>query len=200
MKKPRIRHSKWFKRIPTQESIRAYRFLKPISRFLDHHRLWQFNRRSVAGGAAVGLFFSMATPFAQIPCAVIAAILLRVNLPVAVFGTLFSNPFTTPALLFVAYKLGAFILGEQAQAQVQEAVVASSNKAFNEGFLQLALGWIVKSFEWLQAAGPPLLLGLAILSLLLAAFGYFAVMAAWRLHAVVHWRRRSDRRQNRRAE
>ena len=59
-----MRRSKYFKHIPTSESIQQNRFLKPFSRYLHHHYLWQFNRRGVAGGLAVGLFVGILIPLA----------------------------------------------------------------------------------------------------------------------------------------
>jgi uncharacterized protein len=94
----RWHNHRWLKHIPTQEAVLAYPFLKPVRHILDHHGLWQFNRRSVAWGAAIGLFFSVAIPIAQIPVAAMVAVYFRVNVPVAIFGTLLSNPFTTSGM------------------------------------------------------------------------------------------------------
>ena len=189
MKSKRYRDHRWLKHIPTQETIVAYRFLKPVSRFLDHHSLWQFNRRSVAGGAAVGLFFALAIPVAQIPLAAIVAIFFRVNIPVAVFGTLLSNPFTTPAILFFAYKLGAFLIGHD--VPVKDAVLANTaENSASDGFLTGTLEWFVQSFEWLQSAGWPLIAGLGALSVLLSIVGYVAVHLLWRLQVAVSWKKR----------
>jgi len=187
-----MKRTRWFKHIPTQESIRAYRFLKPVSGFLDHHRLWQFNRRSVAGGAAVGLFFSLASPVAQIPLAAVVAILLRVNLPVAVFGTLLSNPFTTPAILFFAYKFGAFLLGHE--APLQDVITNAETESTKGGYFPNIFEWIVHSFEWIQSAGLPLIVGLGVLAVLLSVSGYLTVVAAWRLQAMLRWRSRCIQR------
>ncbi|HEY4542284.1 MAG TPA: DUF2062 domain-containing protein, partial [Noviherbaspirillum sp.] len=69
------------------------RFLKPFARYLEHHSLWQFNRRAVAVGAAIGLFFGILIPFGQIVVSAFAAFFLRANLPVAAFATFITNPF-----------------------------------------------------------------------------------------------------------
>lgn len=70
MKQRRVHHW-WTKYLPTQESLVTYRFLSPFRHVLDHEGLWQFNQRSVAGGVAIGLFFSVASPVAQILLAVL---------------------------------------------------------------------------------------------------------------------------------
>lgn len=192
MKRGHVRPGKWFRYIPTQERILAYRFLKPVRHFLDFPGLWQFNRRSVAGGAAVGLFFSVASPVAQILLAAITAILLKVNLPVAVLGTFFSNPLTTPAILFFAFHLGAFLVGHDAPAEdiVAKTHLASSEPSFLEGISE----WVLDSFEWIQSAGWPLVVGLGVLSVLLGVGGYVVVNAAWKIRVALRWRSRCSRR------
>lgn len=184
----RRRYHRLFKHIPTQESIREYGFLKPVRRYLDHHFLWQFNRRAVAGGAAVGLFFSMASPVGQIPLAVLFAILLRVNLPVAVFGTLLSNPFTTPALLYCGYKLGALLIGHEAPARIAE--IESELEAERTGYFGDAVDWLLQALDWIQSAGLPLVVGVGTMSVLMAMAGYIGVMVLWRLQATLRWRAR----------
>lgn len=192
----RLRQNRWSRHIPTQDTIRNYRFLKPVSHFLDHHALWQFNRRSVAGGLAVGLFFSMITPFAQIPFAAAAAIFLRVNLPLAVFGTLLSNPFTTPAILYFAYKVGAALIGHEVPPRAAvpdaETEIAESGNMFVD-----LLEWLSQSIDWLLSAGWPLVVGLGVLSTVAAAIGYVGVNVTWRLVSSMRWRSRcAQRRQD----
>ncbi|MEO6269221.1 MAG: DUF2062 domain-containing protein [Lautropia sp.] len=48
---------------------------------LMHQRLWRPSRRTVAIGGAVGVFFGLLIPVAQIPVAAGVAMVLRVNLP-----------------------------------------------------------------------------------------------------------------------
>ncbi|MDQ9169132.1 DUF2062 domain-containing protein [Oxalobacteraceae bacterium R-40] len=185
----RWRNHRWLKHIPTQETVLAYPFLKPVRHILDHHGLWQFNRRSVAWGAAIGLFFSVAIPIAQIPVAAMVAVYFRVNVPVAIFGTLLSNPFTTPAILFFAYQLGSLMVGHAQPAQA--AVAAQLAKPDDEaGFIRDALNWIMYWIEWTQSAGWPLVIGLALLAVLLAVVGYVGVRVLWRLQAALRWKKR----------
>lgn len=187
-----LRSRRWKQHIPTQESILTYRALKPVHRFLDHHCLWQFNRRSVAGGTAVGLFFAIAFPVAQIPLAAIAAILFKVNLPVAVFGTLLSNPFTTPALLYLAFQLGAFLVGGDPS---DAAAVATTQAAvFDFTNFSSLLEWMRHSLAWVQSVGTSLIIGMIVLSVLLSVIGYVAVHAVWRFRSVSRWRTRCTER------
>ena len=80
--------------LPSRETIRNSRMLRWLGPRLHDPQLWHINRRAVARGAAAGTFFGLMIPVAQIPAAVIAALLLRGNLWIAAVTTLVSNPFT----------------------------------------------------------------------------------------------------------
>ena len=48
---------KFFKRfLPEPHTLREHRYLRHIAPWLTHPNLWHLNRRSVAGGVAIGLF------------------------------------------------------------------------------------------------------------------------------------------------
>src|SRR5689334_25018174 len=104
---------KLFRRfIPSHESIRDNRYIARLGPWLQHHNLWHLNRRSVAGGVAAGLFAGLipgSNPV-QFTAAALLAIAARVNLPIAVLVTLYSNPFTIVPLYYVAFKLGQLVL------------------------------------------------------------------------------------------
>jgi uncharacterized protein (DUF2062 family) len=183
-----MRRSRFFKWLPTSESIRENRFLKPFGHYLHHHFLWQFNRRSVAGGLAVGLFFGILIPFAQILLAAVAAVFLRVNLPVAAFSTLITNPFTFPAVYYVAYRLGELLTGSE--ASVPEAAIENEvNRKIVDQQADVG-GWFENSVEWMQSVGPSLGIGLSVLAIVSAVAGYIIVSLLWSLHARRRWRKR----------
>ncbi len=186
-----MRRSKYFKHIPTSKSIQENRFLKPFSRYLHHHFLWQFNRRGVAGGLAVGLFVGILIPFAQILFGAIAAILVRVNLPVAAFATFVTNPLTVPPLYYAAYRLGNWLIGPDR---------AATDQALNSGIFGKVLGeqaevsyWFSNLIEWVQTVGPQLMTGLAIIAIVSAVAGYVLVSVIWQLQARLRWQRRRAR-------
>lgn len=137
----------------------------------------------------------MAVPFGQIPLAAIAAVLLRVNLPLAVFGTLLSNPFTTPALLYGAYRLGAALTGSTAPAPPTMPPSEGGGRGIVEWIANADL-WFRHAVDWIQAAGLPLFVGLGILSTATAAVGYASVMVLGRLLAQWRWQSRRDKRRN----
>ncbi len=184
----RLRRSRLFKWLPTSESIKKNRFLKPFGHYLHHHFLWQFNRRSVAGGFAVGLFFGIQVPFAQILLAAVAAIILRVNLPIAAFSTLVSNPLTFPALYYFAYQLGEFLTGGAAPVP-ETAIENAVTKKIVDQQAEVG-GWLANLIDWIQSVGPSLALGLSVLAIVSAVAGYVIVSTLWRLHANWRWSKR----------
>jgi uncharacterized protein len=152
---------------------------------VQHHNLWQFNRRSVAGGVAVGMFCGLVPGPLQMICAALLAIFLRVNLPVAVVATWYTNPFTIVPLYYLAYKLGMYATGRAADALPAPALELS---------LSNLRQWGPMLIDWMQAMGKPFLLGLLLLALILSALGYVSVLAGWRIYVLRAWRRRTRRR------
>lgn len=182
-----MRRHRFFQKLPTPQKLMESRMLKPFRPYLHHHALWQFNRRTVAGGVAVGLFFGILIPFAQIVLSAFAAIMLRVNLPVAAFSTLVSNPFTFPALYYAAYKLGDMLTGTR--SIVPTIAIKSDIEKTVEVQTQVS-GWLPNLLEWLQTVGLPLAVGLSVLAIVSAIAGYFLVDWIWRWQATRRWRNR----------
>ena len=175
------------KYLPTRDSVRQNRYIGFFGAALQHHNLWHLHRRSVAGGVAVGLFCGMIPGPLQMLSAALLAILFRVNLPVAVIGTWFTNPLTIVPLYFIAYSLGKFVTG------------GGGNGAPYAGpdWFSLPFGqWLPALADWLTSMGKPFILGLVLLAAILAVAGYISVLGAWRLHVSLAWRKR---RKNRRA-
>lgn len=164
--------------LPQPDKLRAHRGLRWMGPLLDRGFLWQANRHGIAAGLASGLFLGLLLPVGQVVFACVAALVLRANLPAAVFATFVSNPLTTPAILLAGYHLGMFVLGVPA--------------AHVDGVLtDLPL------VERLTAMGEPLLVGLSIMATGGAALCYVAVVSVWRLPGLVRLfrqRRSSARR------
>lgn len=181
---------KFFRRcLPSYDTVRSNRYIARFGPSLQHHNLWHLHRRSVAGGLAVGLFAGLipgSNPV-QFMAAALLAIAGRVNLPVAVLMTLYSNPFTIVPLYFVAFKLGQLALLQSGGA-VPPLAFGLEGKGFAE--------WLPAALEWLGSVGKPLAIGLPLLALLLAASGYFLVDWTWRLSVRCAWAGRRRRRQS----
>ncbi len=171
--------------LPDPHTLREHRALRWLGSRLHDPRLWHVNRRGIAMGLAIGVFFGLLIPVAQILFAVIAALLLRGNIPAAVGSTLITNPVTFAPVYYAAYHLGAWMLGGTTSP-------ASVHQAATETATGLAL-WMGK----LTSAGAPLALGLLMLAVTISLAIYVAVHWAWRARIVRAWRRRQARRQNR---
>jgi uncharacterized protein (DUF2062 family) len=170
--------------LPSHETVIGQRWLKPFGNWLHHPNLWHLHRRSVAGGVAVGMFCGLVPGPLQMISAALLAVLLRVNLPVAAFTTLYTNPFTILPLYAVAYELGAWLSGVRSNAPIRHL-------AFPDMHWQ---SWPSELWVWMQMLGKPLLIGLPTLALILAIAGYFVVRVAWRVGVVLRWRARKRRR------
>lgn len=174
--------------LPSHATIGANRHVARFGRWLKHHNLWHLHRRSVAGGVAVGMFAGLipgSNPV-QFTAAALLAIGFRVNLPIAVIVTLYSNPFTIVPLYFVAFKLGQWLLFNNNGGLPAFDVSGDG-----------AVAWVAAAFEWLTTVGKPLLVGIPLLALLLAVAGYAIVRCAWRCHTVYAWRARQRTRRHR---
>jgi uncharacterized protein (DUF2062 family) len=182
---------KFFRKfLPSHESVRNHRYIARFGPWLQHHNLWHLHRRSVAGGIAVGLFAGLipgSNPV-QFAAAALLAIAFRVNLPLAAFVTLYSNPFTIVPLYVVAFEVGKFVLFESG-GQLPELAFSLEGKGFGE--------WIPAALHWLASVGKPLVVGLPVLAVLLALTGYFATDWTWRLYVRCAWQRRRRRRAQR---
>lgn len=163
---------RWLKaRLPSPESLGRQWWLRPLAPVLAHPRLWHFNRRTVAGGVALGLFFGLLVPVAQVACVALAAVWLRVNLPVAAASTLVTNPFTFPPIYYLAYRIGATVTGRRGAEPLWEQAMGALGE----------LGWL----EFLRGVGEPLFVGLLILATGAAGAGYLLTHQAWRWLAVL---------------
>ena len=80
------------KLLPDVDKLRAHKALGVFGEHLFHPALWHLNRRSVAGGFAAGLFCGLIPGPLQMGGAALVALWLRVNLPVALATTLYTNP------------------------------------------------------------------------------------------------------------
>lgn len=171
--------------LPSRDAIQRSRLLRRLGPRLHDPQLWYMNRHAVARGMAAGTFFGLMIPIAQIPAAVIAALIVRGNLWVAAASTLVSNPLTYGPLYYFAYRLGARLLGRPElsawQAQQVEASLSS-------------LGAFAHAWQWIAGIGQPLLLGMAIMAVAGATAAYFGTLLLWRIHTSIKLRRQRARR------
>jgi uncharacterized protein (DUF2062 family) len=170
--------------LPTLETVKSQRWLRPFGNWLQHPNLWHLHRRSVAAGVAIGLFCGLVPGPFQMISAALLAVLLRANLPVALITTLYTNPFTIVPLYLVAYELGAWVSGTHKG-------VAAAKMSFPEMHWH---NWASELWNWLAMLGEPFFIGLPLLAVCLAIIGYIVVRVAWRVTVIWKWRTRKHRR------
>lgn len=170
--------------LPDHDTISGNRWLRPFSNSLLHPRLWHLNRHSVAGAIATGLFCGLIPGPLQMIAAAVACLLFRVNLPLALLTTLYSNPLTIVPLYVLAYAMGAMATGQSPSGFIDPPEI--SGVSLTE-WAQLLVPWMIE-------LGKPLAVGLLLLASTLALVGYFGVRAAWRVWLIRAWRARAARR------
>ncbi|HQZ01113.1 MAG TPA: DUF2062 domain-containing protein [Thauera sp.] len=162
--------------LPSHDTIKHSRLLRWLGPRIHDPLLWHVNRHAVARGVAVGAFFGLMIPVAQIPAAAIAALILRGNLWIAAISTLISNPFTYGPLYYFAYRLGGYLIGAPVPAAV-EAQIAPAPMAVIDSLTQ--------AWSWLSGIGQPLLLGMAVMATTGAVLGYLGTLGIWRLRVLL---------------
>lgn len=170
-------------RLPSRERLNQNKFFRRYAPILSHPSLWRLTRRSVSGGVAVGLFSGLVPGPLQMLTAALLAVPLRVNLPVALATTLYTNPITIGPLYLLAYGYGRLLVdGAHIGAPAPEFQLI--------GFWH----WVQAYVHWALNLGKPLFVGLIALALTLAVLGWFGTQLAWRIHVTLAWRARKYRR------
>lgn len=142
-------------------------YLRPFQVLLAHPVYFSINRRSITRGLALGLFIGILPFVGHTPLAALAALLFRVNLPVAVLGVWVGNPLTYGPIFYGEYLLGALLL------ELPPTTLS----------LDLPLGELMAR---LTDAWRPLWVGAIVSALLLSGTGYLLGNTAWRL--MTRWR------------
>ncbi len=164
------------KYLPDPAHLREHKHLRVFGERLADPNLWHLNRRSIAGGAFIGLFCALLPmPFQMLPAAMLA-ILFRANMPISIALVWLTNPVTMVPVAWAAYHTGAYLLGSDTTWTVNDN------------------GW-----DWMWANYPPLLLGSLLIGLALGLSGWFGVHYVWRLHIRHQWRIRQEKRRAKRA-
>lgn len=176
--------------LPTRDAITQSRLLRWLGPRIHDPLLWHVNRRSVARGVAMGVFFGLMIPIAQIPAAAIASLLLRGNLWIAAVSTLVSNPLTYGPLYYFAYRLGAGVIGKRTPTDLTAGDVEQPLRMIDS----MAQAW-----TWLTGIGQPLLVGMLIMAVTGAFIAYWGTQLVWRLRVTSKWRRLRDERRLRAA-
>ena len=174
------------KHLPDVATVRSYSVVSMFGAWLHHPNLWCLNRRSVPGAVAIGLFCGLIPGPFQMLGALLVAVPLRKNIPVALLVTLYTNPLTIVPLYILAYGYGQLLLGMPLGAMPQEPVL------WDWANIGASLGEFA---HWTMALGKPLAIGLVALAATLAVAGYLVTEFGWRAYVVLAWKARSRKRQ-----
>ena len=167
--------------LPSPKKIREMKSLQVLGDWLHDPNLWHLNRRSVSGAVAVGLFYAwIPVPF-QMLLSAITAVPLRVNLPISVALVWITNPLTMPPMFYSAYRVGAWLLGTNANAFKFE----------------LSIEWLAHG---LAHVWKPFLTGCFLLATLSAILGFIGMRFFWRYWVMKEFSARRLKRKLRRAK
>ncbi len=153
---------KFKKEITDVEKIKNNPSLGFLRKFTNKDELWDFqNKKAVALGFAIGSFLAFLLPIFQFFFAAIMAIILRANLPLAMFSTLITNPFTFVPIYLFAFGVGNFFLN----------VVGIESKD-DVNFEKI-------NFQGILDLGLPLFLGLFIIGSVVSFVGGLLIYLFW---------------------
>ena len=163
------RFTSWTQRnLPTREQMEKSRVIRPFAHRVLRSELWRFTRRSVPRGVALGMLVGIIVPFAQILFASLLCLSVRANVPVAALTTFVTNPFTTPFIWVIAYKVGAWLLRVDAMTVVAPVSQAMEHSQFDD------------MLTWLTGATLVTAFGLVVVAVVAAAVSYLATSFGWR--------------------
>ncbi len=185
--------------LPTRDAITQSRMLRWLGPRIHDPLLWHVNRRSVARGVAMGVFFGLMIPIAQIPAAAIASLLLRGNLWIAAVSTLVSNPLTYGPLYYFAYRLGAGVIVYYFAYRLGAGVIGTRAPAdLTADDVEKPIRMIdslAQAWTWITGIGQPLLVGMLIMAITGAFIAYWGTQLVWRMRVTSKWRKlRNERR------
>jgi len=153
-------------------------FMSPFRHMLHDHRLWGVRRRWVVPAFALGLFVAFMPIPGHTLIAALAALGLRVNIPVAAASTWVNNPATMFVIFPGSYHFGALLLGSPQQ----------------DVDFEMTWAWMTHTFVNIW---QPMLLGSVLLGLAAAIVGYVTLDILWRISLGNYKeRKRKGRRDN----
>jgi uncharacterized protein (DUF2062 family) len=159
-----------------RHDVAQHWFMTPFRHMLHDPRLWGTQRRRVVPAFALGLFIAFMPFPGHTLMAILMALALRINIPVAAISTWVSNPATMGPMYYLAYKLGSLLLD-------------ADEKQF--GF-EMSFDWVSHTFVTIW---QPMLLGCVLLGAAAAITGYVTLNVVWRI-SVANYKLRKRRQRS----
>ena len=150
-------------------------FMTPFRHLLQDHRLWGIRRRWVVPAFATGIFIAFLPFPGHTLMGALAALALRVNIPVAAMATWVSNPATMVLMYPFAYRFGCRLLGMEVRPFGFEA----------------SIDWVTDTFVHIW---QPMLLGSVLLGVAAALTSYVVLDMIWRYSLASYKARKRDQR------
>lgn len=165
------------KLIPDTARLRQHPAFESLGEGLKDPRAWHLNRRSVSGAVAIGLFIGWLPIPMQMLIAGFLAIVMHVNLPVAVVLVWISNPLTLPPLLYAGFQVGSRLTGD-----VTDTVATTADSSLQALLVNMSDMWF------------PVFAGCMFLGAVSGVLGFFLTRILWRVSLLRRWHiRRSSR-------
>ncbi len=158
------------KLIPDTTRLRQHPAFASLGDGLKDPRAWHLNRRSVSGAVAIGLFIGWLPIPMQMLIAGFLAVVMHVNLPVAVILVWISNPLTLPPILYAGFQVGSRLTGENATA------APGGTESSIQGML------VGMSDLWF-----PMFAGCMFLGAVSGVLGFFLTRVLWRVALMRRW-------------
>jgi len=145
--------TRWFeiwhrKQERIKDSLRNTYVHRILGERVFHHDIWVLDTDPVAGGLSLGLFvaFTPTIPFQTLLCAV-GALLLRVNLPIALAASVIMNPLTAFPIYLSAHRTGQYFFEHSAIGEFTLGLFSSESRTgrFMEASLYLWTGSLIFS-------------------------------------------------------
>jgi len=169
---------RWYRRWARQQrKLKKSLFNTYIHRILGERvfmaEIWRMDRFRLANGLTLGLFiaFTPTIPFQMLLC-VIGAIILHVNLPIALAACWITNPVTAIPIFVAAHKLGRRVLANT-------SVEAYTLELFD---LYGQTGAVIRESLYLWT-------GSLIFALIAAALGNGIIHAVYKLNRIIREKR-----------
>jgi uncharacterized protein (DUF2062 family) len=162
----------WIRKLlPSSTQLDAIPVLRRYKSLFSHPNLWAINRRSVAGGVAAGLFCGLIPGPFQVIGSLLWVFVAKVNLPVAILVTFYTNPLTIVPLYLFAVAYGQLLLGGlPGEATIKHAPEFS--------LIDMS-GYLHALLDWMLSLGPALAIGLPATMFTFAVLGYVFVRISW---------------------
>ena len=158
-----------------RHQLTEQRFVAPFRHWLHDQHLWGIRRKTVVPAVAWGVFVAFLPVPGHVVIAILGALVLRCNIPVAALATFVSNPLTIGPMFYFSYRVGAKLLGMQ-------PVPFSIELSFN---------WLQTTFA---SIWQPLLLGSILVGSVCSLIAYVLLDVFWRFSISDYKsRKRSDR-------